>query len=205
MGEDALHVELPKATGEASGSRNPQLRARPVPPPNRVGPLLPALDPDFERRRLLFEAARRRFRMRDQGPDIGPALRLNNALQIAGPAPENPEAHLPQPQPGIPNFRPILRANQHPQQAQQAQLQRVLARRLVGNNLGAGNGPGDVRMDRMDRGREVRRRRRRRPWDLGLVVPRNPGDRVALSPLPFIAGFITYFVMWLVFSMLLSS
>ena len=149
MGEDALHVELPKATGEAGGSRPP---ARPVPPYNRIEPLRLAQDPGNDRRRRILRA----IRLRDPGPGIEAALRFGNPFQRAQPAPEIPEAQLPQLQPNIEIPRPIgvgqhvpvqeaveqrgedLQQHQEDVRVQRRRLlqqQRALAEKFAGNNL----------------------------------------------------------------------
>lgn len=158
MGEDALLVELPKATGEASGSRDPRPPARPVPLYNRIEPLRPAQDLGHDRHHRLLEAIRQ-DRMRNPGPAIEAALRFGfgNAFQRAQPAPEIPEDHLPQPRPNVPDLPPIG-AGENPQiqeapqqrgdvwvqRRRSAQQQRVLAGRFARHN---------TRMDPMDRGR----------------------------------------------------
>jgi len=217
MGKGALHVELPKATGEASGSTGPRLRARPAPLfPNELLHL--AQDPELNRRRQGWEAPRQRH---------GPALQFANVLQKVHPAPEVPDVHLPQPK--IPYLFPV-RAGQHQQRAQEvpqqrdeelrrhleevwtprrrlAQQQRVLAGIFTRNNLRnphppalpddpihpipqpQGNEAGGMIMDQMDRGGVDLRRR---------VVPGpEPEDRVTPFLVPFIAGFIASLIMCL--------
>jgi len=147
MGEDALQVELPAATtGEASGSRNPRPRARPVPLYDPIEPLRLAQGPEPDRHRLLFGAIHQE--------------RIANAHQRAHPELEIPEGQLPQLELNIPPLRPIglgrydryLREAQEAlqprgedlqrrqediwvQQRRLAQQQRVLAGRFAGNNL----------------------------------------------------------------------
>ena len=152
MGEGALHVELPKATGEASGSIVPRRRARPVPLYDRIEPLRPAQDPGLHHRRLL--EAVRQHHMRDLGAGIEPAFQFANVFQMAHRAPEIPEVRLPQPQPNIPSLHPV-RAGQHRQEVPQqhedpqshqeenwirrrrlVQQQRVLTGKFAENNLG---------------------------------------------------------------------
>lgn len=181
MGEEALKIELPKATDEASGSKAPRRRARRPPLYERIEPLRPAQEPGFNRHHELLAAIRVR----------------------------NQEAHL-QPQPNAPQLDPAM-ADQRPPEAQEApqqpaknpgrrqednwvhrrrvtQQQRVLAGRFDGNNLRnprpaasmdhtfdhiprpQGNGGGGVRINPVERGRVDQWRRR--------VV--DPGDGGAL-------------------------
>jgi len=116
MGEDTLQVELPGATGEASGSRGPRQRAR--------RPRLhvrPAQDPELERHRRLLEAVQ--YPMQDLGAGIEPAVQFADVFQVAHPAPEIPEVPLPQPQPNVPPLHPVG-VGQHRQEADQVPQQR---------------------------------------------------------------------------------
>jgi len=203
MGEDALHVELPKATtGETSSSRNPRPRARPVPLYDPIEPLRLAQGPEFDRHRRLLEALHQEH--------------IVNAPQRAHPEPEIPEGHLPQLRPNMPHLPPI-RAGQYDQYLQDvqdalqprgeglprhhediwvqrlrlAQQQRVLAGRFAGNNLRnqrpaalpddhtrpiprpRGTRPGGVRMDPTDRGRVDQ-------WRRGVPGLEGPEDGATL-------------------------
>jgi hypothetical protein len=81
MGEDVLKVELPKATGEAGGSGEPRLRptALRLPVYERIEPLRPTLG---------------------RHPPLLAALRPEYA--------PNPADHLPQLEPDIPRFDPVM-------------------------------------------------------------------------------------------------
>jgi len=155
MGEDTLQVELPKTTGEASGSKGPRQRARWPRLHERIGGLRPAQDPELDRHRRLLDAVRQ-YPMQDLGAGIEPALQFANVFQRVHPAPEVPDVPLPQPRPGIPPLHPV-RAGQHQQEVHQVpqqrgedpphhednwahrrrllQQQRVLAGKFAGNNL----------------------------------------------------------------------
>ena len=183
MGEDALHVELPKATtGEAGGSRNPRPRARPVPLYDPIEPLRLAQGPELDRHRRLFEVIHREH--------------IANAPQRPHPELEIPAEYLPQPRLNMPYLPPVglPRYDQYLQNAQEAlqlheenlrrhhediwvqqrrlaQQERVLAGRFAENNLRVqrpaalpdnpvrpipwprGNRVGGARMDPADRGR----------------------------------------------------
>lgn len=199
MGEDALHVELPEATGEASGSRPP---ARPVPLYNRIEPLHLPQDRGLDRRRRLLRAARRR----NVGPVVEAALLFGDPFQWAQPAPEILEAHPPHL--GAPDLPPVragqvqgaveqhgddLQPRHEDAWVQQLRLaqQQVLAERFAGNNgrnppppalpdnpihpipRRRGGGAGGARMDPMDRGMVDQ-------WRRGVPNPGGPEDRVAL-------------------------
>ena len=199
MGEDALQIELPKATGEASDSRGRRRQGRRMPLYERIEPLQPELD----HLRRLHGAVHQR----NPAAGVEPALRLANLFQRAHPAPEIPEARLPQPQPN--HLRPAragqhLQAQEAPQQnggelprhhednwvhlRRSAQQRRALGGKFVGDNLrdprpaGLPNDPtkpvprpqgsraGGVRMDPGNRGRVDE-------WRRGV---RGPEDGAAL-------------------------
>ena len=167
MGEDTLQVELPKVTGEASGSRGPRRRGRRVPFYDRIEPLV-----GIELAPLFADVFRQRAHLGPNIPEVQPP---------------------PQPQPILPDLHPV-RAGQHLQGGQEApqqhreglgrhhednwlrrrrllQQQRALVGKFAGNNVRnprpaalpddpvnpiprlQGNRAGRVRMDPADRGR----------------------------------------------------
>lgn len=183
MGEDALQVNLPKAIEEASVSR-PQRRRRRVPPYERIEPLRPAQDPGLNHHLRLHGAINQ---PQVQGPAVGiePPLQLAGLFQRVLPPPVIRGGWVPQPQP---NPLHHAGADQRPEEVQEApreqadgdnwvrlrrlaQQRRVLAGKLIGNNLRdprpaalpddpihfmpllRGNRVGGVRMDPVDRGR----------------------------------------------------
>ena len=183
MGEDALQVELPKVTGEASDSRGQRRRGRRY---ERIEPLIPAQHLELDRHRRLHGAVQQR----DPAAGIEPVLRLGDFFERVPPAPRIPEAQLPRSQQNPPRS---VRAGQHllvqeaPQQRggdvprhnednwvhlrRLAQQRRALAGKFAGNNLRGphpaalpndpthpvprlqGNRAGGVRMDPANRGR----------------------------------------------------
>jgi hypothetical protein len=153
MGEDALQVNLPKTTEEASGSR-PQRRRRRVPPYERIEPLRPAQDPEFNRH-LRLHGIINQPHVRGPAAGIGPPLQLADLFQRVLPPPVIRGGWVPLPQPNP--LHPV-RADQHPQEVQEAprergeedprnhgdnwahlrrlaQQRRVLAGKFIGNNL----------------------------------------------------------------------
>lgn len=153
MGEDALQVNLPKATEEASSSR-PQRRRRRVPPYERIEPLRPVQDPGLNRH-LRLQGAINQPHVRDPAAGIEPPLQLAGLFQRVLPPPAIRGGWVPQPHP---NPLHPARADQRPQEAQEApqeradedprnrgdncihlrrlaQQRRVLAGKFIGNNL----------------------------------------------------------------------
>lgn len=98
MGEDSLKVELPKPTGEASGSVEPPRRVRRLPVYERIEPLRPTMVRHLP---------------------LLPALRPERA--------RNPANHLPQLQPIIPHNDPFTFGQQHPREVQGEQRQQRAA------------------------------------------------------------------------------
>ena len=193
MGEDALQVELPKATGEGSGSRIP--RARPVPLYDRIEPLRPLQNPELDYHRRLFEAFRQNH-MWDQGPGIQAVPQFHWHHLV----PEIPEVHLPQPRPNEYQLAPLqlreggLRQQHEDMRVQQrhvVQQQRVLTGKSAGGGLGnprpaplpdnpthpvprrRRNRAGGLMVDPVDRGNLDQ-------WQRGVPGPRDPEGGAAL-------------------------
>jgi len=167
MGEDVLQVELPKATGEASGSRWQRRGGRRVPPRERIEPLRPAEEPDHHFR---LHGAALPYRMWNPAAGLELAFPYPNLPQMDNPAPGIAAVQLPQPQQNRPYLVHPARAGQHPREVQEppkqpgedarrhpednwARRRRLVQQRQVLAGRFAEIRAGGARMDPVDRGR----------------------------------------------------